>query len=142
MCNTNTDTTQTRLIIKRYTLARHCSVTHVSAEHNCVKKLDCRVLTHRCAQKELSYCLVEEPIERFCDRLYCAPIAPPTLLSMSPRGVTPDVPAYYAIGDVELSEKRLELFCSVEITVMQGSIKTNSYRQSELPDHRKSDVLL
>ena len=83
-----------------------------------MEKLDCRVLSHRCAQKELSYCLVEEPIERFCDRLYRAPIAPPTLLSMPPRGVLPDVPVYYTIGDVELSEKRLELFCSVEITVM------------------------
>jgi len=106
-----------------------------------MKILDCRGLTHRCAQKELSYCLVEEPIERFCDRLNCAPIAPPTLLSMSPRGVVPDVPAYHTIGDVKLSEKRLELFCSVEITVMQSSIETNSYRQSELPEHRKSDVV-
>ena len=61
-CNANTITTQTRLanVYQWPALFYH---SHVSAEHNCVEKLDCRVLSHRCAQKELSYCLVQEPIE-------------------------------------------------------------------------------
>jgi hypothetical protein len=61
-CNTNTDG-------NRITLANvyHGSVlfyhSHVSAERNCVNRLDCRVITHCCAQKKLSYCLVGEPLE-------------------------------------------------------------------------------
>jgi hypothetical protein len=80
-CNTNTDgdrTTQADV----YHGSVLFSHSHMPLEHNCVNRLDCRVLIHYCAQKELSYCLVEEPIERFCDRLQYAPIAPPTLPSM------------------------------------------------------------
>ena len=59
-CNTNTNTTGTRRLAK----GRHCPHhSRVSAEHKCMNKLDCRILTHGVAQKELSYCLVEEQIE-------------------------------------------------------------------------------
>lgn len=67
-CNINTNTMRTRLA-KVCIGSAFVYHSYMSVEHSCVNRLNCCNLNHFCAQKKLSYCLVEGPIERFCDRL-------------------------------------------------------------------------